>query len=106
MNKSMGILMIALALVIGIVPIFTDCLANGRSLTTAEGMVSANEMSLDRHCRNWPGSAAGADRPFQFHQQTQGNIAHAQHDRFGAGRPGDFVPHSSDRGMCQPHDAL
>ena len=37
MNKSMGILMIVLALVIAIVPIFTDCLANGRSLTTADG---------------------------------------------------------------------
>ncbi len=37
MNKSMGILIIALALVIAIVPIFTDCLANGRSLTTADG---------------------------------------------------------------------
>ena len=34
----MGILMIVLALVIAIVPIFTDCLANGRSLTTADGM--------------------------------------------------------------------
>jgi len=39
MNKTMGILIIALALIIAIVPIFTDCLANGRSLTTAEGMV-------------------------------------------------------------------
>ena len=37
MNKSMGILMIALALVIAIVPIFTDCLANGNTLTTADG---------------------------------------------------------------------
>lgn len=37
MNKSMGILMIVLALVIAIVPIFTDCLANGRTLTTADG---------------------------------------------------------------------
>ena len=37
MNKPMGILMIVLALVIAIVPIFTDCLANGRSLTTADG---------------------------------------------------------------------
>jgi hypothetical protein len=38
MNKSMGILLIVLALVIAIVPIFTDCLANGRMMTTAEGM--------------------------------------------------------------------
>lgn len=37
MNKSMGILIIALALVIAIVPIFTDCLANGNTLTTADG---------------------------------------------------------------------
>ncbi|RPI96478.1 MAG: DUF4418 family protein [Chloroflexi bacterium] len=37
MNKTMGILMIVLALVIAIVPIFTDCLANGRSLTTQDG---------------------------------------------------------------------
>jgi len=39
MKKFMGGLIIALALVIGIVPIFTDCLANGRSLTTADGKV-------------------------------------------------------------------
>jgi len=39
MKKFMGGLIIALALVIGIVPVFTDCLANGRSLTTAEGKV-------------------------------------------------------------------
>ncbi|HMB25070.1 MAG: DUF4418 family protein [Chloroflexota bacterium] len=37
MNKTMGILMIVLALVIAIVPLFTDCLANGRTLTTADG---------------------------------------------------------------------
>jgi hypothetical protein len=37
MNKTMAILMIVLALVIAIVPILTDCLANGRSLTTADG---------------------------------------------------------------------
>jgi hypothetical protein len=37
MKKSMGFLIIVLALVIGIVPLFTDCLANGRSLTTADG---------------------------------------------------------------------
>jgi hypothetical protein len=37
MNKTMGILMIVLALTIAIVPLFTDCLANGRSLTTADG---------------------------------------------------------------------
>jgi len=37
MNKTMGILMIVVALVIAIVPIFTDCLANGRTLTTADG---------------------------------------------------------------------
>src|SRR5512138_1973572 len=37
MNKTIGILMIVLALVIAIVPLFTDCLANGRSLTTADG---------------------------------------------------------------------
>lgn len=37
MNKTMGILMIVLALVIAIVPLFTDCLANGRTLTTTDG---------------------------------------------------------------------
>ena len=37
MNKTMGILMIVLALVIAIVPILTDCLANGKTLTTADG---------------------------------------------------------------------
>jgi hypothetical protein len=38
MNKTMGILLIVLALVIGIVPLFTDCLAHGRTLTTDTGM--------------------------------------------------------------------
>jgi hypothetical protein len=33
----MGVLLIVLALAIAIVPLFTDCLANGRSLTTADG---------------------------------------------------------------------
>jgi hypothetical protein len=37
MNKTMGILMIVLALIIAIVPLFTDCLASGRTLTTADG---------------------------------------------------------------------
>lgn len=37
MNKTMGILMIVLALVIAIVPILTDCMANGRMLTTQDG---------------------------------------------------------------------
>jgi hypothetical protein len=37
MNKTMGFLLIALALVIAIVPIFTDCLANGKTLATADG---------------------------------------------------------------------
>src|SRR5512143_2257450 len=37
MNKTMVVVLIVLALVIAIVPLFTDCLANGRSLTTADG---------------------------------------------------------------------
>jgi hypothetical protein len=38
MNKTViGILIVALALVIGIVPLFTDCLAHGKTLTTADG---------------------------------------------------------------------
>src|SRR5512147_1842301 len=37
MNKTMGVVLIVLALVIAIVPLFTDCLANGRTLTTADG---------------------------------------------------------------------
>jgi hypothetical protein len=39
MKKSMGVLIVALALVIGIVPLFTDCLSQGRTLTTTEGKV-------------------------------------------------------------------
>lgn len=35
--KAAGILMIVLALVIGIVPMFTDCASEGKSLTTADG---------------------------------------------------------------------
>jgi hypothetical protein len=38
MKKVMGGLIIALALVIGIVPQFTDCLSQGLALTTANGM--------------------------------------------------------------------
>ena len=38
MQKIIGVLFIALALVIGIVPVLTDCLAAGRSLTTTNGM--------------------------------------------------------------------
>lgn len=37
MNKIMGVAIVALALVIGIVPLFTDCLSQGAMLTTAAG---------------------------------------------------------------------
>ena len=37
MNKSMGVLLVALALVIAIVPLFTDCLSQGKTLATADG---------------------------------------------------------------------
>jgi hypothetical protein len=37
MNKTMGVLIVGLALVIGIVPLFTDCLSQGRMLTTTAG---------------------------------------------------------------------
>jgi hypothetical protein len=37
MNKTMGIFIVGLALVIGIVPLFTDCLSQGRMLTTTAG---------------------------------------------------------------------
>jgi hypothetical protein len=39
MKKIMGITIIALALVIGIVPLFTDCLSQGKALTTTTGAV-------------------------------------------------------------------
>lgn len=39
MKKVAGVLIVALALVIGIVPAFTDCQSQGRSLTTADGKV-------------------------------------------------------------------
>ncbi len=38
MKKLMGALLIGLALVIGIVPLFTDCLSHGLALTTTTGM--------------------------------------------------------------------
>lgn len=38
MKKLMSVVIIAFALVIGIVPLFTDCLSQGRSLTTSTGM--------------------------------------------------------------------
>lgn len=37
MYKTLGVVIIVLALVIGIVPQFTDCLAQGRSLKTTDG---------------------------------------------------------------------
>jgi hypothetical protein len=37
MNKVLGGLIIVMALVVGIVPLFTDCLSQGRSLTTSTG---------------------------------------------------------------------
>lgn len=37
MKKSMGFILIGLALIIGIVPLFTDCLSQGRMLTTDTG---------------------------------------------------------------------
>ena len=37
MNKAMGIGLILMALVIAIVPVFTDCQSQGRSLTTQDG---------------------------------------------------------------------
>jgi hypothetical protein len=37
MKKAMGFSLIALALIIGIVPLFTDCLSQGRMLTTDTG---------------------------------------------------------------------
>ncbi len=37
MNKVMGASLIVLALVIAIVPAFTDCLSQGRALTTTTG---------------------------------------------------------------------
>lgn len=38
MNKIMGVTIIVLALAIGIVPQFTDCLSQGLTLTTSAGM--------------------------------------------------------------------
>jgi hypothetical protein len=37
MKILIGVLLVVLALAVAIVPVFTDCLANGRSLTTADG---------------------------------------------------------------------
>jgi hypothetical protein len=37
MNKTMGGMLVFLALVIAIVPIFTDCQSQGRALTTKDG---------------------------------------------------------------------
>jgi hypothetical protein len=50
MNRIMGGLIILLALVIGIVPAFTDCQSQGRSLTTADGR------SIPMKC-HWTGLA-------------------------------------------------
>jgi hypothetical protein len=38
MNKFLGILLVALALVVGLVPVLTDCWSQGRALTTTTGM--------------------------------------------------------------------
>jgi hypothetical protein len=37
MNKTMGIGLVVIALVLAIVPVFTDCQSQGRSLTTQDG---------------------------------------------------------------------
>ncbi len=37
MNKVLGISLVVMALVIGIVPLFTDCLSQGKSLALANG---------------------------------------------------------------------
>ena len=39
MKKIMGGLLVVLGLVIGIVPVFTDCLSQGRQLTSTTGML-------------------------------------------------------------------
>ncbi len=39
MRRIMGILTVVLALGVGIVPLFTDCLSQGASLTTTTGMI-------------------------------------------------------------------
>jgi hypothetical protein len=41
MNKALSIVIIVMALVIAIVPMFTDCQSQGRSLTTADGKIVA-----------------------------------------------------------------
>lgn len=51
MNKFLGIVMIVLALTIAIVPVFTDCQAHGRQLTTQDGR------SVPMKC-HWAGIAA------------------------------------------------
>jgi hypothetical protein len=38
MNKFLGLLLVGLALVVGVVPVLTDCWAHGRALTTTTGM--------------------------------------------------------------------
>lgn len=39
MNKTMGLVLFVLALVIAVVPVFTDCQSQGRSLTTKDGKI-------------------------------------------------------------------
>src|SRR5512147_1310989 len=50
MNKVLGVVIILLAVVIAVVPAFTDCLSQGRSLTTADGR------SIPMKC-HWTGIA-------------------------------------------------
>jgi hypothetical protein len=71
MNKIMGGLLFFLALVIAIVPAFTDCQSQGRSLTTEDGR------SIPMKC-HWTGIAAiGAAVPlgltglFQLRKQRK-----------------------------------
>jgi hypothetical protein len=51
MNKAMGVVIVLLALVIAIVPAFTDCQSQGRSLTTKDGKI------VPMKC-HWTGIAA------------------------------------------------
>ena len=81
MNKTMGILMIVLALVIAIVPHIHRLSGKRPHADHSRRPVGADEMSLDRHRRDRSGCAAGIGWRFQSHQQAQGNIPHAQPDR-------------------------
>ena len=106
MNRFLSVVMILMALTLAVVPIFTDCLAHGKQLTTQDG----RQVPMKCH---WAGIAEiGAAIPLGLRgnslaeKTAQGDAAVPCRRRCRIWRHGDPVPHGLDRGMRESHDGL